>query len=58
MAAKITNFFEHVDGPLPIRWTPSAEPPRKKPKHGLGRPQKLQQPITIIVIDSASDSEH
>ena len=38
MAAKITNFFERVDEPLPIRWTPSVEPPSKKPKHGpLGR---------------------
>ncbi len=28
LAGKITNFFELVDEPLPIRWTP-AEPPRK-----------------------------
>jgi len=44
MAAKITNFFERVDEPLPIRWTPSAEPPSKKPKHGPRRPQKVQPP--------------
>ena len=53
MAAKITNFFKRVDGLLPICWTPSAEPPRKKPKHGPGRPQKVQQPVPItIAIDS------
>jgi len=38
-SAKITNFFERVDEPLPIRWTPSAEPPSKKPKHSPGRPR-------------------
>ena len=42
MAAKI--FFGRVDGPLPIRW---------KAKRGLGRPRKVQQPVTID-----SDSEH
>ena len=36
MAAKITNFFERVDEPLPIRWTPSAEPLSKKPRRGPG----------------------
>jgi len=25
--------------PLPIRWTPSAEPPSKMPKRGPGRPR-------------------
>ena len=53
MAVKITSFFGRVDGPLPIRWTPSAEPPKKKAKRGLGRPQKVQQPVMID-----SDSEH
>jgi len=54
MAAKITNFFERVDEPLPIRWTPSAEPPSKKPKRGLGRPRKVQL-LTQRVIDSDSE---
>ncbi len=54
-AGKITKFCEHVDGPLPIRWTPLAEPPRKKPKRGPGRPRKVQQPI--VVIDDDGDSE-
>jgi len=54
MAAKITNFFERVDEPLPIRRTPSAEPPSKKPKHGPGRPRKVQPP-TQRVIDSDSE---
>ncbi len=44
MAVKITSFFGRVDGPLPIRW---------KAKRGLGRPRKVQQPVTID-----SDSEH
>ena len=43
IAAKITNFFKRVDEPLPIRWTPSAEPPRKS-KCGSGRPRKVQPP--------------
>lgn len=37
MAAKINDCFESVDGPLPIHWTPLAEPPRKKPKHGTSK---------------------
>ncbi len=45
-AGKITKFFECVDELLPIRWTPSAEPPNKKPKRGPGRPRKV-----VIVID-------
>ncbi len=45
-AGKITKFFERVDEPLPIHWTPLAEPPKKKPKRGPGRPQKV-----IVVID-------
>jgi len=39
MAAKITNFFERVHEPLTIRWTPSPEPPSKKPKRRLERPR-------------------
>ncbi len=39
-AGKITKFFECVDKPLPIRWTPSAEPPKKNPKRGPRRPRK------------------
>ena len=54
MAAKITNFFERMDEPLPIRWTPSAEPPSKKRKRGPGRPRKVQPP-TQRVIDSDSE---
>ena len=53
MAAKITSFFGRVDGPLRFCWTPSAEPPKKKAKRGLGRLQKVQRPVTID-----SDSEH
>ncbi len=51
-AGKIMKFFEHVDEPLPIRWTPSAEPPKKKPKRGLGRPRK-----DVVMIDDDGDSE-
>jgi len=29
MAAKITNFFERVDEPLPIRWTLQQSHPAK-----------------------------
>ncbi len=50
-AGKITKVFERVDEPLPIRWTPSAEPPKKKPKRGPGRPRKV-----AIVIDDGGDS--
>ncbi len=45
-AGKITKFFERVVEPLPIHWTPSAEPPKKKPKRGPGRPRKV-----VVVID-------
>ncbi len=38
--------------PLPIRWTPSAEPPKKKPKRGPGRPRKV-----VVVIDDDGDRE-
>ncbi len=51
-AGKITKFFERVDEPLPIRWTPSAEPPKEKPKCGPGRPRKV-----VVVIDNDGDSE-
>ncbi len=51
-AGKITKFFERVDEPLPIRWTPSAEPPKKKPKRGPRRPRKV-----VVVIDDDGDSE-
>ena len=50
MAANITSFFGRVDGPLPIHWTSSAEPPKKKAKREA---VKVQQPLTID-----SDSEH
>ena len=50
--SKITNFFSHVDQPLPIRWIQTAEPPKKKPKRGPGRPRKP----AVVVIDT-SDSE-
>ena len=50
--SKITNVFSHVDQPLPIRWIQTAEPPKKKPKRGPGRPRKP----AVVVID-ASDSE-
>ena len=53
----ITNFFSRVDGPLPIRWTPSAEPPKKKPKRGPGRPRK-QAPTVIEISDPSDLSEH
>jgi len=43
------QLFERVDEPLPIRWTPSAEPPSKKPKHGPGRLQKVQSPTDLIL---------
>ncbi len=51
-AGKITTFFERLDEPLPIRWTPSAEPPKKKPKRGPGRPR-----IVVVVINDDGDSE-
>ena len=48
---KTTTFFRRVDEPLPIRWTSSAEPP-KKPKRRPGRPRKIKQPVAIAERDS------
>ncbi len=50
----IKNYFHRVDGPLPIRWTPSAEPQSKKLKRGPGRPRK---PVPAIQAPNISDED-
>ena len=56
-STKITSFFKRVDGPLPIRWTPSAEPPKKKPKREPGRPPKKPSAPMVYITDSDTDRE-
>jgi len=56
MAAKITNVFERVDEPLPIRWTPSAEPPSKKPKRGPRKTSVNMVPSNIAFYSNRSHS--
>ena len=53
---KITSFFAKSDSPIPIRWSKTAEPPKKRAKRGPGRPKKIREPQIVITLDS-SDSE-
>ena len=55
MAAKITTFFR-IDGPLPLRWTPSPEPP-KKSKRRPGRDFQLPEVIVTFRQLSAFEVE-
>ena len=57
MAGKIANFFKCVDGPLPICWTPLADPPRKKPKCSQEKYQKIQQLVQVVIDSDNKQSE-
>ena len=43
----------------PIPWRAAAEPPKKRPKRGPGRPRKVREPEPeVVILDSDSDKEN
>ena len=51
------NYFNKLpkDGPLPISWKPSTEPPMKRTKRGSGRSRKTSDsPCNVSSLSTAT----
>ena len=58
--AKITSFFQSLPKgtPLPFRWTPSADRPKKRKKLGRGRPRKIRLEPDISIRSEGAATTH